>query len=138
VAVPFPAAITSQVVSDTNRQGTLNNSNLEMAAVLLQYMILKQEVDLWFVQAGVWSDKTPSLAWTKQMADPSQAPTAGQLLRGLAAVQHSVQGGPVMIGLIAGKANDMADVTSQRFDLTSNTTFLTHFTTHFPLPQQQS
>jgi hypothetical protein len=47
--VPFSAAITKQVISDTNPRGTLTNSGLEMAAVLLHYMVLQQKVDLRFV-----------------------------------------------------------------------------------------
>jgi hypothetical protein len=78
--VPFSAAITKQVISDTNPRGTLTNLDLEMAAVLLHYMVLQQKVDLQFVRAGVWSDNTPTVAWTKRMADCSQAPTAGRLL----------------------------------------------------------
>jgi hypothetical protein len=42
--VPFSVAITSQVISDTNPRGTLTNSDLEMAAVLLHNMVLEQEV----------------------------------------------------------------------------------------------
>jgi hypothetical protein len=71
------------------------------------------------------------------MANHSQAPTAGQLLRGLAAFQCSVQAGPCTIGSIAGKANDMADIASRSFSITCNTAFLTHFNHRFPLPQQQ-
>jgi hypothetical protein len=135
--VPFSASITIQVISDSNPRGRLTNSDLEMAAVLLHYMVLQQEVNLRFIRTGIWSDNTPTVAWTKRMADRSQAPTAGRLLRGLAAFQRSVQAGPVTIGSIAGKDNDMADIASRSFDITCNTTFLTHFNQRFPLPQQQ-
>jgi hypothetical protein len=136
--VQFSAYITSQVVSDDNPRGTLTNSDLEMAAVLLHYMVLQQRVDLRYIRTGVWSDNTPTVAWTKRMADHSQAPTAGRLLRGLAAIQRSVQAGPLTIGSIAGKDNDMADIASRSFDITCDRAFLTHFTSRFPLPQQQS
>jgi hypothetical protein len=39
--VQFSASITSQVVSDANPCGKLTNSDLEMAVVLLHYMVLK-------------------------------------------------------------------------------------------------
>ena len=136
--VQFSAYITSQVVSDDNPRGTLTNSDLEMAAVLLHYMVLQQRVDLRYIRTGVWSDNTPTVAWTKRMADHSQAPTAGRLLRGLAAIQRSVQAGPLTIGSIAGKDNDMADIASRSFDIQCDRAFLTHFTSRFPLPQQQS
>jgi hypothetical protein len=136
--VQFSTYITHQVISDSNPRGTLTNSDLEMAAVLLHYMVLQQEVDLRYIRTGVWSDNTPTVAWTKRMADRSQGPTAGRLLRGLAAVQRSVHAGPLTLGSIAGIQNDMADVASRCFDILCPTAFLTFFNTRFPLPQQQS
>jgi hypothetical protein len=100
-------------------------------------MVQQQKVDLRFVRAGVWSDNTPTVAWTKRMADRLQAPTAGRLLQGLAAFHRSVQAGPFTIGSIASKANDMADIASRSFGITCNTALLTHFNHRFPLPQQQ-
>jgi hypothetical protein len=136
--VQFSYSITSQVVSDANPRGRLTNSDLEMAAVLLHYMVLEQAVDLRYIRTGVWSDNTPTVAWTKRMADHSQAPTAGRLLRGLAAFQRAVQAGPLTIGSIPGKDNDMADVASRSFNITCASSFLTFFTNRFPLPQHQS
>jgi hypothetical protein len=138
--VPFPAEIASQVISDTNPHGRLTNSDLEMAAVLLHYMALQQEVDLRFVRTGIWSDNTPTVAWTRRMADRSQALTAGRLLRGLAAFQRATQAGPLTIGPIPGIQNAMADLASRSFTdhLSCDRAFLTHFNTRFPLPQTQS
>jgi hypothetical protein len=136
--VQFSASITSQVVSDANPRGKLTNSDLEMAAVLLHYMVLEQAVDLRYIRAGVWSDNTPTVAWTKRMADRSQAPTAGRLQRGLAAFQRAVQAGPLTIGSIAGKDNDMADVASRSFHIMCDISFLLVFYNRFPLPQHQS
>jgi hypothetical protein len=41
--VSFLAAITKQVITDTNPHGPLTNADLEMAAVLLHYMVLQQK-----------------------------------------------------------------------------------------------
>jgi hypothetical protein len=139
--INFPPAISSQVVSDKNPRGCLTNSDLEMAAVLLQYMILNQRVDLRYIRAGVFSDNTPTVAWSKRMADKSQSLTAGRLLRGLAAMQRATRAGPLTVASISGKTNDMADVASRSFNTASlvpNAAFLTHFNTRFPLPQQLS
>jgi hypothetical protein len=100
-----------------------------MAAVLLHYMVLQQFVNLQYIRTSIWSDNTPTVAWTKRMADHSQAPTAGWLLCGLAAVQRSVQAGPLTLGSIAGIDNDMANVASRSFDIQCDTAFLAHFTT---------
>jgi hypothetical protein len=112
-----------------------------MAAVLLHYMVLQQEVDLRYVRAGVFLDNTPTVAWSKRMADKSQSLTAGRLLRGLAAMQRATSAGPLMVASIPGKQNDMADVASRSFNtdtLIPDAPFLTHFNTRFPLPQDLS
>jgi hypothetical protein len=137
----FPDSIASQVVSDSNPTGTLTNSDLELAAALLHYMVLQTAVDLRFKRAGTLSDNTPTVAWAKRMADKSQSPTAGRLLRGMAAVQRASQAGPYTVASVAGVDNEMADVASRSFhptkgpDLTCDQVFLTHFNTRFPLPQ---
>jgi hypothetical protein len=101
-----------------------------MAAVLLHYMVLEQAVDLRCIQTGIWSDNTPTVAWTKRMADHSQAPTAG--LRGLAAFQRAVQAGPLTIGSTDGKDNDMADIVSRTFHIPCSTSYPTFFANRFP------
>ena len=139
--VHFDLAVSSQVVSESNPRGKLTNSDLEMAAVLLHYMVLQQQVDLRYIRAGAFSDNTPTVAWSKRMADKSQSPTAGRLLRGLAAMQRATRAGPLTVASIAGKKNDMADVASRSFNtasLVSDAPFLTHFNTRFPLPQNAS
>jgi hypothetical protein len=139
--VHFPESVSSQVVSESNPMGRLTNSDLEMAAALLHYMVLQTEVDLRFKRAGALSDNTPTVAWTKRLADKSQSLTAGRLLRGLTAVQRASQAGPYTVASVAGIDNDMADVASRSFhptkgpDLTCDSVFLTHFNTRFPLPQ---
>ncbi len=111
-----------------------------MAAVLLQHMVLHQEVDLRFVQAGMLSDNTPTMAWTARMTNKSNSPTAGQLLRGLAAIQRASQAGPLTVASIAGVENSMADVASRSFGQSRvpDASFLKQFTHTFPLPQPQS
>jgi hypothetical protein len=134
--VQFEHAIATQVISNDNPHGRLTNSDLEMAAVLLQYMVLHQEVDMRFAWAGVLSDNTPTVAWTAHMADRSNAPTAGRLLQGLAAIQRASQAGPLTVASIAGVENSMADVASRSFgqNRVPNAVFLQHFTNLFLLP----
>jgi hypothetical protein len=138
--VEFENAIACQVVSDDNPHGRLTNSDLEMAAVLLQYMVLQQEEDMQFARAGVLSDNTPTVSWSTRMADKSQSHTAGRLLRGLAAIQRASQAGPLTVASIAGVENSMADVASRSFgqNRVPDSCFLSHFTNLFPLPQQLS
>jgi hypothetical protein len=133
--VEFEQAIATQVVSNDNPHGRLTNSDLEMAALLLQYMVLHQEVEMWFARAGVLSNNTPTVAWTARMANKSNAPTAGQLLRGLAAIQRASQTGLLKVAFIAGVKNSMADVASHSFgqNRVPNAVFLQHFTNLFSL-----
>jgi hypothetical protein len=62
--VAFPSDISSQVVADSNPTGTLTNSDLEMAAVLLHYMVLQQCTPMKHKRAGTFSDNTPTVAWS--------------------------------------------------------------------------
>jgi hypothetical protein len=136
--VEFPPEISSQVVSDSNPTGNLTNSDLEMAAVLLHYMVLQQTTDMKHKRAGTFSDNTPTVSWSTRMADRSKSATAGRLLRGLAAIQRATQAGPFTVASVAGKKNQMADVASRSFHIRDDACFLTLFQTTFPLPQQQS
>jgi hypothetical protein len=77
--VPFSTSITNQLISNTSPRGSLTNSCLKMATVLLHYMALQQEVGLRLIRTCVWSDNTPTVTWTKRMADHSQAPTSERL-----------------------------------------------------------
>jgi hypothetical protein len=135
--VRFPPDIEQEVVSDKNPSGRLTNSDLELAAVLYQNMILRQVAPMQHQRAGIFSDNTPTVAWTKHMADKSQSPTAGRLLRGLTAMQRSSQSGPFTVASVAGKHNKMADIASRSFHL-DDAAFLTLFHSRFPLPQNKS
>ncbi len=136
--VAFPAEIASKVVSNSNPTGSLTNSDLEMAAVLLHYMVLQQITPMKHKRAGTFSDNTPTVSWSTRMADRSKSPTAGRLLRGLAAIQRETQAGPYTVASVAGKKNQMADVSSRSFHIVHDSAFLSHFNLSFPLPQQQS
>jgi hypothetical protein len=125
--------VSNQLQSRTSRHTTTVH-----AAILLQYKILNQRVDLRYIQAGVFSDNMPTVAWSKRMADKFQSLTAGRLLRGLAAMQCATRAGPLTVASISGKTNNMANIASCSFNTASfvpDATFLTHFNTRFPLPQ---
>ena len=92
-----------------------------MAAVLLQYMVPKQEFDIQFDQAGVLLDNTPKVSWLKCMANKAQSHTPGRLLRGLEAIKRVSQVGPLSIASASIVKNSMTDVASGSF---SNNYFL--------------
>lgn len=141
--VHFPPVISEDVVSDNNPDGSITNSDLELAGVLLHQFALQSVVDVHHTQTGMFCDNTPSVAWVDRMASRSQAPIAGRLLRGLAMRQRALHAAPTSIASIAGTDNKLADVASRAFfsnpvPMLDDNNFLTFFSTEFPLPQMQS
>jgi hypothetical protein len=138
--VEFPSDITRQVVSDSNPNGALTNSDLELAGVLLHYAALEQLVpDLSHVQVAIGCDNTPAVAWTQRMATRASSPVAYRLLRGLAMRQRATHAAPPAIYHVAGDQNTLADVASRTLTSVSHpSAFLPHFASRFPLPQSLS
>jgi hypothetical protein len=151
--VQWPADVTAALVSDTNPQGTITNSDLEVAGVLLQEAVL--EAELGSAMAGkhivIGSDNSPAVAWTTRMATRSASPIAYWLLQGLAMRQRVTQSALPTVYHVAGILNKLADVASRpvkgvasHFPLMEKLphtmcpdTFLTIFDSHYPLPQNK-
>jgi hypothetical protein len=140
---PFPSDIEARIVSDKNPTGDITNSDLEMAGVLLQWLILEQcaPTALAHTHVGIFCDNTPTVAWTSRLHS-SKSKTAGFLLRALAVRQHVNRVSPLTTISIAGENNQMADVASRSFRLpkftNSTSSFANSFTTQFPLSQPDS
>ena len=65
----WPRDITAAVISESNPTGTLTNSDLEMAAVVLQLNVLEPLVpSMYHKSTHIHSDNTPSVAWWTKMA----------------------------------------------------------------------
>ena len=117
--------------ADSNPKGSLTNSDLEQAAVLLQFSVLEQHVDMRHRSSLIFSNNSPTLAWSERMADRSRAPTAGRLLRGFGMMQREAHAAPVLVAPVAGADNDMADFASR---FTSDpTNFVSLFNKKFPI-----
>jgi hypothetical protein len=87
--VEFPPDITSQVISDSNPDGVLTNSDLELAGVLLHYLALEQIVlELQHIQVAIGCDNIPAVAWTTRMAMRASSPIAFCLICGLVMCQR--------------------------------------------------
>jgi hypothetical protein len=138
----FPVDITNQVISDQNPTGVLTNSDLEMAGVLLHYLALEQIVpDLTHAQAAIGYDKSPAVAWTKQMTTWASSPVAYRLLRGLAMRQRTTRSAPPDIFHTPGETNILANVASRvikSITASNPCAFLSYFNDRFPLPQSPS
>jgi hypothetical protein len=149
--VQWPADITSNVISDTNPLGTITNSDLEMAGVLVHQLVLEQMVDMRHKRSIIHCDNSPSVSWATRMSARGNSPTiAHRLLRGLAMRQRTSHSACPSVVHIPGIQNTLADVASRRINeidglnaslgqfnphLPPNTQFLTYFAARFPLPQ---
>jgi hypothetical protein len=116
------------------KQGTLMNSDLVMAAVLLQYLVAEQLRPLDQYHTAIWSD----------LAAKATTPIAGQLLRALAMRQHTRCAALPTVAHYAGSCNIPADTASCSFSQFhhgckrghpshSDDRFLTSFNTVFSL-----
>jgi hypothetical protein len=149
--VQWPHDITTNVVSDSNPTGTITNSDLEMAGVLIHQMVLEQLVDMRHKRSVIHCDNSPSVSWATRMSARGKSPTiAHRLLRGLAMRQRTTHSACPVVIHIPGVENTLADVASRRINeidslspilgpfnpnLLPNVTFLTYFAARFPLPQ---
>ena len=132
----WPQDITAAVISESNPTGTLTNSDLEMAAVVLQLNVLEPLVaTMRHKSVQIHSDNTPSVAWwTKMATKTAKSDAAHRLVRGLAIRQRMLESSPVNIKHVAGKDNTLADIASRAItQIDDDAAFLTHFDTLFPL-----
>ena len=137
--VEWDEEISKRVVSDTNSKGTITNSDLEMAAILLQWLVLEQIATTHHRSALARSDNTLACSWATRMSPKN--PIAARLVRALALRQRICHGSTMANIHVARKANDLADIPSRsfrhghRWNCPSNIDFLTKFNAEFPLKQ---
>jgi hypothetical protein len=153
--VQWPRDITRKVVSFDNPSGTITNSDLEMAGVLLQETVLEAHLGpeaMRGIQTAIGSDNSPAVAWTTRMASRSASPISFRLLKGFAMRQRTSRSAPPAVFHVAGTENVLADVASRHVpnvpapfhmmeespDAMCPTAFLTHFDAAYPLPQLRS
>jgi len=136
--VPFPSEIQQDIVSLENPQGKITNSDLEMAGLLLQWLVLEQFADLAHTHVSCWCDNTPTIAWASRLLS-TKAPTAARLLRTLALHMLECRASPLTAQHIPGVENKMADFASRSFDQHKTAEeFLTTFHNRFSPPQNKS
>jgi hypothetical protein len=152
--VQWPKDVTNAVISTTNPHGTLTNSDLEMAGVLLQETVLEAAIGpnhMEHALVAIGCDNSPAVAWTQRMATRSASPISFRLLKGLAMRQRLTRSAPPAVFHVAGIENILADVASRpltgvgsHFHLFEDnpramcpTEFLTIFNSTYLLPQAQ-
>jgi hypothetical protein len=142
----FPPDIQSRVVSFSNPTGDITNSDLEMAGLLAEFIVLEHIAPLKFAHTAAWCDNTPTVSWANKMSS-SKSMVAARLVRALAVRLHTNQASPLHTWSIAGVLNKMADTASRIFNKqnasgetfhVSDEKFLHMFNSKFPHPQANS
>jgi hypothetical protein len=63
------------ISNNVNPNGTITNSDLEMAGVVIQQLVLERLVKMRHIRSVIHCDNTPSVSWATQMSARGQAPT---------------------------------------------------------------
>ena len=134
----WPKEIQDSLVSSKNKSGTISINDLEMASILMGWLILEQITPstLQGAHIGMFCDNMSTVSWTKKKST-STSTLAGHLLRALALRQLVNRTSPLTTVHIEGKLNNMADDASRSFNdpqfSKSNTSFIQTFNTLYPL-----
>ena len=140
----WPDDIKAEINSKDNPNGKLTNSDLEMAGLLLLWLIME---DVCEIKSGthvaLFSDNQPTVSWVQRMASKSSE-VAEQLVRALALRLKSSGASPLTPLHICGIHNAMTDIPSRSFGsekkwhCKTDAELLKLFNSSFPLPQQAS
>jgi len=108
----WPRDIQQELVSATNRKGKLTINDLELAGLVLGWLVLEYvSNDLMYKHIGLFCDNTSAVSWAYK-GHTTMSLVAGRLLRLLAIRQRTRQTSSLMPMNIAGKDNAMADIPS--------------------------
>lgn len=139
--IKWPPEVVAEYV-----KGNITINDLEMAGLLLAYLILEQVVpDMKDTHTGLWADNTSCVSWTAKM-NSGTSKVGQQLTRALAFRFCDNKASPLVPMHIAGKDNPLGDLPSRsfkarreagNFDL-DDVQFLTKFNHDFPLLQETS
>jgi hypothetical protein len=141
----WPEWVKQEVLkTNSGKEGTLTNSDLEMAGLLLLFLVMEEVCDL---QPGdhiaLFSDNSPTVSWVRRMASRGSL-VADQLLRALALRMKLWQVSPLTTLHIEGKKNAMTDIPSRSFGSVlkwfcrTDKDLLTLFNATFPFPDQNT
>jgi hypothetical protein len=126
---PFDKDISADLVTYANPQGTVTNSDLELAAGLVQNDVAAHAFDIRERTIASGSDNTPTLAWQKKGSTTTTSAPAS-LLR-VQALHQRFHRYYFSSFFVPGKLNAMADDCSRLWHLTDDE-LLTHFDLTYP------
>ena len=139
----WPQDITDNIISDANPTGTITNSDLEMAGLLMLWLVMEEVCRVQDAHVALFSDNSPTVHWVQRLA-AKHSEVAMQLIRALALRLQLAQASPLTPMHIAGVNNSLTDIPSRSFGsdaawyCKTDYQLLTLFNKTFPLPNQAS
>ena len=129
----LPEDVLINLVTAKNKNGNIFISDLELAAHLFYYIVLKFLCPLKHCSIGIFSNNTPTVAWTTHLCAKNSI-IIGHLLRVIALRHHVSKSSLTVTAFKKGALNTRADNTSSWFssshnthDLQKETLSFTHF-----------
>jgi len=126
----FPPSISNALTSSDNPTGFINNSDLELAGLVLGSTVIAQSHKRPYQHICLASDNTPAVTWVTKGSTTSNGPPA-YLLHMLAQSRRSHQY-QLTVPFTTGLSNTIADCCSRLFHLNDDT-FLQHMRHRFPI-----
>ena len=139
--VPWPQEVRDRLITEDNPEGDITNSDLEMAAEVLGWLVLEANVSLHWAHVGVCSDNSATVAWQTRWAS-KRSRVANRLLRVLALRLRVNRASPLVTRHLSGDRNKLGDLLSRSYGwkaewkFVNDIDFLAFFNTSFPLPNQ--
>jgi len=140
----WPEDVQTQVGSFDNPAGTINNSDLEMAGLLLLWLVIEGiSGSLAKKRIALFGDNSPSIGWVARLGS-RRSRVAENLIQALALRLKLQRACPLTPIYIAGDRNPIADDPSCSFGSNpawrcdTDNNLLTLFNLLFPIPNQNS
>eukprot|EP00956_Cyclotella_meneghiniana_P043378 scaffold267083_cov146-Cyclotella_meneghiniana.AAC.1 len=112
----WPEWVKQEVLkTNAGQRGTLTNSDLKMAGLLLLWLVMEELCDLTSgSHVALFSDNAPTVSWVNKLASKNSQ-VADQLIRALALRLKLKGASPLSTMHIAGDKNEMTDIPSRSF-----------------------
>jgi hypothetical protein len=127
--IPFGPHIHRNLATQDNPNGTITNSDLELAATIMQHDVICHNYDVRELTIDTSTDNQAAQAWQQRGSATTNA-TPAYLLR-LQAIHQRFHRYMPLHSYLPGKLNTMADDASRLWHL-SDQQLLTHFNHNYP------
>ena len=128
----FPDTIQQRLITLDNPNGSITNSDLELAGTVAHHDVIASKLDAAELTIGTAHDNYAAVIWNRKGSTSTTGPAA-YLLR-LQALHSRHHRYIPMHDFIPGHLNRLADEASRRFTC-SDTDLLNHFNSHYPQPR---